>query len=118
MGTEITLTVGSNIPLRSGRLELSHIKRGEEQPLETSEVHLAPTTDEVTAVSAKFLVAFSGRFRLSLTGANGAESLESLEGTLTAVPDRAPRVAIVQPGAPHLVVVENWKVPGRRPGGR
>src|SRR5262249_4158162 len=63
-----------------------------------------------TAASGSFLMEFSGRFRLSLTGANGAESLESREGTLTAVADRPPRIAIVQPG-PQVVVVENWKVP-------
>ena len=108
--TNISVTVGSNIPLRFGRLELFHLKPGEEQPLETLVVQLSPQASDVTIVSATFPLSFSGRFRLSLTAANGAESLESLEGTLVAVPDRAPRVAIVQP-APHLVVVENWKVP-------
>lgn len=109
-GTSVTVKVRSNIPLRDGRLELLQMKAGDDRPVATTSVVLVPGSADVTSASATFPVAFSGRFRLSLTATNGAESLEKLEGTLTAVEDRAPRVAIVEP-APHLVVVEDWKVP-------
>src|SRR5262249_31722663 len=62
-GTTVTVTVGSNIPLRSGRLELFHLQRGQEQPLKTSVVELPPVTGEVTSVSGSFPLEFSGRFR-------------------------------------------------------
>ncbi len=109
-GSKVTLKVKSNIPLRDGRLELLQLKTGEVLPLKTSVVGLSPSPTDVTTVSATFLLEFSGRFKLSLTATNSAESLEKIEGTLTAVDDRAPRVAIVEP-APHLIVVEDWKVP-------
>lgn len=109
-GTRVTIKVKSNIPLRDGRLELLHLKSGDDRPVATTSVVLTPNTADITSASATFPVEFRGRFQLSLAATNGAESLEKLEGALTAVEDRAPRVAIIEP-APHLVVVENWKVP-------
>lgn len=109
-GTKVTLKVKSNIPLRAGRLELIHLKPDDDKPVATSEITLKADSTDVAIVAATFPLEFSGRFKLSLTGTNGAESLDKIEGQLLAMEDRAPRVAILEP-APHLIVVENWKVP-------
>lgn len=129
MGTEITVTVESNLPLKSGRLALSK-KENPRQAVRKSDhgkadnavavagdateadevVTLLPIGDDARTVRGTFRLSHSGQFALSLRATSGAESLEALEGPLSAIPDRAPHVAIIEP-APNVVVPENWPVP-------
>lgn len=112
VGTEVAFTLRSNLPLEFGRVRL-YGEAGNDEALESVpplEVRLSPDPSEPHTVSGPFPLEFSGHFELSLKAANGAESLETIEGALLAVPDRLPQVSIVQPPQ-HVVVVEDWQVP-------
>lgn len=109
-GTQVTLRIKSNLPLRNGLLELTPIESETKSPMISRHVPLVTDRRDVSLVSATFPMEYSGRFRLTLTATNGATSLDPLEGQITCIEDRPPQVAIMEP-APHLVVVENFKVP-------
>jgi hypothetical protein len=111
-GTKITLTATSNIPLQSGRLEL--FESGEKAPQTplaepTRTISLVASDDDAT-VAGEFTMQMSGRYRLTLTAVNGAESLDHLEGSLVSAPDQLPRVAILSPSQ-QVAAVEDWKIP-------
>ena len=107
-GTEVVVTASSNLPLESGRVDL--LTGGEGAAAQESEVALAPLAAHPQTVRGSFRLTGDGQFRLSLKAESGGESLEPLSGVLTAVPDRPPQVAIVEP-QPHVIVVEDWSVP-------
>ena len=107
VGTEVTLTIRSNLPLQSGRLQLTPGDAGSDG---AAHVVLHPVPEDPRTVTGTFPIEFSGRFQLDLVAVSGARSAESLEGPLEAVPDRHPHVAIVEPGA-RVIAVEDWQVP-------
>ncbi|MCA9055220.1 MAG: hypothetical protein KDA75_15375, partial [Planctomycetaceae bacterium] len=108
-GTQVVITASSNLPLAEGRLEL--LSAAEAQDSGTAEViRLTPVAGRPRTVQGRFHLIQDGQFQLSLTATSGGESLEPLSGTLSAIPDKPPRVAIVEP-QPHVIVVENWSVP-------
>ena len=112
-GTQITITSRANLPLRSGQLELFDVvdSKSDTPSREPSRtITLSPTQDDATTVSGKFLLASSGQYRLTLIGADGAPSLERLEGRIVSAADRLPQVAIVQPDS-YVAAVEGWKIP-------
>jgi len=112
-GTELTLTVRSNLPLRSGTLLLTpETDDKAKEPLAPVTIALAPMAADPKAVSGTFPIERSGRFELKLTSESGSESVDSMSGPVTAIADRLPSVSIVSP-ASYVAVVENWKVPVR-----
>lgn len=112
-GTELTLTVRSNLPLRTGTLVLTpETDDKAKETLPPVTIALAPTAADPKVVSGAFPIERSGRFELKLTSKTGAESVDSMTGPVTAIADRLPSVSIVSP-ASYVAVVENWKVPVR-----
>ncbi len=98
-GTEVTITIRSNLPLEHGRLGFL----GRQQ-------RLVPRTDDSTVVSGTTALHADGEITLTLVSDNGVDSLEPVRIPVTVVADGIPRVAIAQPQQ-HIVVVENWTVP-------
>lgn len=113
VGTELTVTVRSNLPLRSGSLVVTPAAEEKNQePGKPVTISLAPTPADPQVVTGILPIERSGRFELKLTSSNGAESIDSVTGPVTAIADRLPSVSIVSP-ASYVAVVENWKVPVR-----
>lgn len=108
VGTTAVVSASSNIPLKHGVLEL--LPADSDAKTKAERVLLAVDRINPRQVSGSFEVSKNGRFRLSLVGENDAPSDESVEGRITATPDKAPRVAILSPD-PQVIAVENWKVP-------
>lgn len=110
VGTRVTVSARSNLPLKSGTITLHPAKKegGEARPPVV--VTLSPDAGNPKVVSAPFPIEFNGRFELTLTAENGAASPEPLSGPITAIPDRGPSVQIAAPDR-DLVAVEGWKVP-------
>lgn len=106
VGTTAVITASSNLPLSSGRFEMTTQAAGAAQ--ET--FALSPLPNEPQRVQGRIPLKTSGRFSLTLKATSGGESFEPFTGTVAVTPDRAPRVAIVQP-QPHVIVVEDWQVP-------
>jgi hypothetical protein len=111
-GTEILVSATATMPLRSGRLEI--VEANDKPSAAKSElkktITLGPDEKDPTTVRGRFSLTSSGHYRLTLLGANGAESHEERAGTLVCVPDQPPQVAIVEP-EPLVAAVEGWKVP-------
>jgi hypothetical protein len=105
---EIEIKVQSNLPLQDGTLQLVESKEANENILET--ITLTADPQNTTVARGSFTMKQSGHGRLSLTGSNQAVSAEPLEFRIVAVPDRRPRIEIVEP-EPVVVVVEDWTIP-------
>lgn len=105
-GTSVTLTVTSNVPLKSGTLVLTPKEKGKPP----AKVTLLPVKSDPKKVAATFPLTFSGLYQLTLTGAEGTPSRDHLEGPVVATEDRPPQIEILEP-APLTLAVENWKVP-------
>ena len=103
-GTRVTLTVRSNLPLAPCRAALAGTDGKVRQ-----EVVLSPTA-EAAEVQGSFVLAFSGRYSLSLLSADGVAGEDRLEGAMTCAPDEAPQVELVQPPR-SSAAPEDWKVP-------
>jgi hypothetical protein len=111
VGTLLTLTVRSNLPLQGGQLVLTpKAEEGQPSPGAPVTVTLSPSPDDSKVVAGTFPIEFSGRFELTIAARSGAVSLDHPDGPVTAIADRFPTVSIVSPG-PYVAVVENWKVP-------
>ncbi|QDU42739.1 hypothetical protein Mal52_12060 [Symmachiella dynata] len=111
VGTEITVQARSNLPLMSGKLLLKESEASEsDADVKQTTVTLMPLADDPTTVSGSFRIRVNGQYSISLEAANGAESLERIEGPITAIADKLPQISIVEP-APHVIVVEDWTVP-------
>jgi hypothetical protein len=110
--TEILVSATASMPLRAGRLEIFNAddKSAPASGAAIKTITLEPDGKEVSTVAGRFTLESSGRYRLTLVGANGAESHEQREGPLVCVPDQLPQVAIVEP-EPLVAAVEGWKVP-------
>jgi hypothetical protein len=120
-GTQITLTVASNIPLARGVLELvppdepAAADAAEDEPAEDTApqprtIELKPRADDPKTVEARFALDFTGQYRLRLEATNGAASLETLAGPIAAIADKLPQVEIIEP-TQHVIAVEDWQVP-------
>ncbi len=111
-GTEILVSATATMPLRSGRVEI--VDANDKPSAANGELKktiiLEPDEKDPTTVRGQFSLKSSGRYRLTLLGANGAESHEERAGALVSVPDQPPQVAIVEP-EPLVAAVEGWKVP-------
>lgn len=108
VGTDVEISARGNLPLESGTLELYRDKE-QADGRAVRRIRLAPVPVDPQAVRGTFRLEESGRFRLSLFGAGGNAGSQPLEGSLTAVADRAPRVAVTEP-FPHVLAVASWKL--------
>ena len=131
IGTQVELRVTSNMPLKSGTIEIRERVAEDNQPEPAADAgldeppadgkavekkvpprvirhELIPTADGRTAAGS-FAVEFNAVYEVLLTGTNGAVSPQKLEGVITAIPDVAPRVDILEPQQ-MLLAVEGFKI--------
>lgn len=104
-GTTVTLTVSSNLPLKEGMMAIT----AAEGPAQHAATVLKPTNN-ATIVRGSFELRSSGRYRLTLTSADGVDGNEAVEGSVTCVADSRPEVSFLQP-PPTVVAPAHWKVP-------
>ncbi|HEX7009573.1 MAG TPA: hypothetical protein VF184_06295, partial [Phycisphaeraceae bacterium] len=109
VGTRITLTIISNVPLRSGTLTIEPQADSPHAPASTAPIHLTPTPDDPRSIQGSFVLNTSGSFSIHLTGVDGTPSEQPLQGRLVAIPDQPPQVAITYP-ARYALVPEGWVV--------
>ncbi len=76
---------------------------------EPQRVELVPDGIAPSIVTGEFTLATNGRFEIRAKGESG-ESSVPLSGPITALPDRAPLIAITTPPQ-ELIAVEGWKIP-------
>lgn len=105
-GTRVTLRIESNVPLRGGSLQITP-----EGAAATHDHALALTPDSAAPrlASVRFPLDAPGRFVLTLTGADGKPGIKPLQGKLSALADRSPKIDIVHPER-QAVVPEGWPV--------
>ncbi len=108
VGSEVEIEVHSNLPLQEGTLQLTETKEDDESVSET--IKLSADPQMPTMARGRFTLQHSGYGRLSLTGTNQSVSNEAPEFRIIAVPDRRPRIEILEP-EPVVVVVEDWTIP-------
>lgn len=99
-GSEMILTAHSNRPLAAGEIRM-------ERPLESEPFQIVTmlATDTHTA-SAPFVVEQSTGFRIRVTDTDALTSEPTPRGSIQAVNDRAPSVAITQPGSATLLALD------------
>lgn len=106
-GTQVTLHVVSNVPLGGGELKLTSADETDQSVGHS--IQLVPDTHDPRAAQLNFPADMSGRFELKLTGVDGKPGVDTLAGKLTALPDRAPKIDIVDPQR-QVVAPEGWQV--------
>lgn len=102
VGSALTLTLGSNVPLRHGQLAPA------DQP--GSGPTTAPLRDDPQAVELTHIVTGSAELALTLQGLDGHAGQRPAHVTITAVEDRAPAVDITSPD-PIVIAPVGWEVP-------
>jgi hypothetical protein len=110
VGTEVTLTVTSNLPLAEGRVSLRPAAPADATAAKPVVHTLLPLASDSRTVTGRFPMRESGEFDIQLRATNGGESVENVTGRILVQPDRPPRVAISQP-QPHVIAVADWQVP-------
>lgn len=103
-GTKVTMTVKANLPLSACTMTLTDSTPDPQQ----TEVQLTPTEDPLQ-VCGSFDVAQNGRYQISLTSADGIAGNETLQGSITSVPDDGPQVEFLEPDQ-IVVSPAHWKV--------
>ncbi|MFT4901227.1 MAG: hypothetical protein ACI81V_000496 [Lentimonas sp.] len=99
-GSEIILTAHSNRPLATGEIRME--RPLESQPFQTV---MMRTTDTNT-VSAPFVMEQSTGFSIRVTDTDGLTSSPTPRGSIQAVEDRAPSLAITHPGTMTLLALD------------
>jgi hypothetical protein len=91
-GTQLELRVVSNRPLESGMLELTPLMGGTKTTIE-----LARDETNGSAVVGGFEADAAVAFELAVTDVEGLRSTEMVRGRVTILPDRRPRVVVLEP---------------------
>jgi hypothetical protein len=104
--TRVHFRVTSNRPLKSGALQLTPVLGGKQV-----QVQLQPDK-EPTVVAGEFTLAQAVEFNLSIRDISGLESAEPRRGRLNILPDRPPRLFVVEPGK-DAVATPSTRVPVR-----
>lgn len=123
-GTAVTVTIKSNLPLKSGQIVLTPVERAGGPPADSPpavsskpagahteplRVVMQPTPEDATTVSGMFPLSFTGRYAMSIVGQDDLASNETREGALTCTPDALPTVQFLEPDV-EVMAPENWKV--------
>lgn len=119
-GTEVTWTLSSNRPLKSGRLVITAEDGSRQEltlsPVEESSASSTATTSssssdaDVYRVAGGISLTQSARFELSVVDVQNRESLDRISGRLVLVPDGRPVVRIVEP-RPMSLATPDVKLP-------
>jgi hypothetical protein len=91
--TRVHFRVTSNRPLRSGTVELTPVLGGK-----TNFINLAPEKTNGTIVSGAFPLTEAVAFTLSVRDTDGLVSAENRRGRFNILPDRPPRIFVLEPG--------------------
>jgi hypothetical protein len=107
-GTRITLHVQSNVALRGGSLVRMP---GESEAVTASKQSVPLVVDDADprVASANFVLTYTGMFRPILHGEDGREGVRLLDRAMVALPDRAPKIEIMQPQRQAVAPV-GWPV--------
>jgi len=106
LGTRLTFRVASNRPLASGTIALTPIMGGEKKT-----IPLGRDRQE-TVVKGAFALTEAIAFTISVTDVDGLVSTEPRRGRVTILPDRPPRLSVLQPGR-NAVATPNVVIPVR-----
>jgi len=104
--TRVRFRVTSNRPLKSGAIELTPVLGGKQ-----IQVRLQPEKDP-TVVAGGFTLTEAVAFNLSIRDITGLECAEPRRGRLNILPDRPPRLFVVEPGK-DAVATPSTRVPVR-----
>ena len=97
-GSTVTVTVTSNVALKQGDLTLP-----------VGQVELRTGGTNTHSVDGAFTLTESGKYAISLTGADGTASDRVLRGNVVCIPDNPPQVYFTEP-APRVVVAKGATV--------
>lgn len=105
-GTETRLSVGSNVDLREGQIDLAYARgAGDGDP---SSVTMSPRPHRPRTVEAAWTLAGAGDMTVSLTGVDGTAGREARTVSFAAVADEPPEAFIEYPPRTSLAP-ETWK---------
>jgi hypothetical protein len=118
-GTDAAISITSNLPLSGGTLTFTPKPAaddedqdavddtvstvGDDPPTEPIEYELTPRTDDPTIADVTLPIRFDGTFEITLRAFDGTPSSSQLVGDVIPVPDRRPRIDIIDP--PQTVMV-------------
>lgn len=105
LGTALAFRVASNRPLRNGTIELTPLLGGEKQS-----VTLDLDEKNTSLVRGGFEAAGPLAFALSVTDTDGLVSSEPLKGRVTILPDRRPRIIVLEP-VRHAIATPDVALP-------
>jgi hypothetical protein len=105
--TRVGFRVASNRPLKSGEIELTPVLGGK-----ATVVTLAPDRNNGSVVSGSFSLAEAVAFTLSVRDTDGLVSAENRRGRFNILPDRPPRIFVLEPGK-DAVATPATRVPVR-----
>ena len=105
--TRVRFRVTSNRPLKSGAMELTPVLGG--KPVA---VALAPEKAGDPVVSGGFTLTEAVAFNLSVRDAGGLDSAENRRGRFNILPDKPPRIFVMEPGR-DAVATPTTRVPVR-----
>ena len=106
-GTRVDIHVTSNVPLSGGDLRLTDT--ADTDPSNVQIEMVVPNAVDKQVAGVGFTLEETGGFELSLTGLDGAPGAEKLVGEVRVLPDRLPKVDVVNPDR-QVVVPEGWPV--------
>ena len=105
-GTRVAFRVASNRPLKSGTLALIPVLGGK-----TNFVPLLPEAQN-TVVTGALVLSQAVVFDLSVRDVGGLDSVETKRGRLNILPDRPPKIFVLEPGR-DAVATPDIRVPVR-----
>jgi hypothetical protein len=105
-GTRVTFRVASNRPLKSGALALTPVLGGK-----TNFVSLLPEAQN-TVVTGEFVLSQAVVFDLSARDVGDLDSVETKRGRFNILPDRPPKIFVLEPGR-DAVATPEIRVPVR-----
>ena len=103
--TRVSFRVTSNRPLKSGAIELTPVLGGK-----TTTVALSPAKTNDPVVSGSFTLTEAVAFNLSVRDKDGLDSAETRRGRFNILPDRPPRIFVIEPGR-DAVATPTTRVP-------
>ena len=105
--TRVGFRVASNRPLKSGEIELTPVLGGK-----ATVVTLAPDKANGSVVSGSFTLTEAVAFTLTVKDTDGLVSAENRRGRFNILPDRPPRIFVLEPGK-DAVATPATRVPVR-----
>lgn len=91
--TEIKLRMASNRPLKGGTVELTPLLGGDVQ-----RVTLTPDAATPNVVTGSWRADQAAAFSLGVTDVDGLASVDPVKGRVVLLPDRRPRITVLEPG--------------------